>query len=236
MRLFPLICTPDKVAQAAAQAVQTTAMQSVHFNHKPPPPLPPGALTQRQAVALLTKFSAQGDFNGGSANAAPATCEIENLFLGTSYGGPFVGSDQKNPEAGPSNLNTSVPPPEIHRAHPNFSPDPNIFYMSSESARHDSTHSFLETLPHPSKVYPPGFFPSQDLKVGAAISGSGLPSSTRPSTRSGHRFELAENSDPPALLNGAPGRVETPVSCPPSGQIAPSPDEGHITDVNDATK
>ena len=173
-----------------------------------------------QAVAPLTKFSAQGDFNGGSANAPPVTCEIENLFLGTSYVGPFIGSDQKNPEAGPSNLNTSVPPPEIRRAHPNFlpfSPDPNIFYMSSESARRGSTHPFLETLPHPSKVYPPGFFPSQDLKVGAAITGSGSPSSTRPSTRSGHRFELAENSDPPALLNDAPRRVEAPVSCPPSG-------------------
>jgi hypothetical protein len=108
--------------------------------------------------------------------------------------------------------------------------------MSSESTRRDSTHSCLETLPHPSKVYPPGFFPSQDLKVGAAISGSGSPSSTWPSTRSGHCFELAENSDPPALLNGAPRRVEAPVSCPPSGQIAPSRDEGHVTDDNDARK
>jgi hypothetical protein len=232
---YPLICTPDKAAQAAAQAAQTAALQSSHFNPQPPPPHP-SALTQDQALALLSKFTAQGYFTGGGANAAPETREVENLLLNTSYGGPYAGLDQKKPEAGPSNLNTFVPRPEIHRAQSNFSPfspDPNNFYMSSETARRDSTYSRLDTLPHPSKAYAPGFFPSQDLKVNTAVgngsSGRGSPSCTRPV--SGNRFGFMENSDPPAPLNRAPGRAEAPISRPPSGQMAPPRDEGHESDL-----
>jgi len=222
-----LICIPDKAAQAAAQAAPTAAMQSAHFNPQPPPPLP-GALTQDQSPALLSKFTTQGYFKGGGANAALETRDIETLHLNTSYGSPFIGSDQKKPEAGPSNLNTFVPRPEIHRAQSNFSPfspDPNDFYMSSESGRRDSVYSRLEGLPHPSKAYAPGFFPSQDLKVNMnGGSGRGSSSSTRPA--SGNRFGFAENSDP-APLNRASGRAEVPISRPTSGQMATSDGEGH---------
>ena len=227
--IFLIICIPDKAAQAAAQAAQTAAMQSAHFNPQPPPPLP-GALTQDQALALLSKFTAQGYFTGGGANASPETREIENLLLNTSYGGPFVGSDQKKPDGGPSSMGTFVPRPEIHRAQSNFSPfspDPNNLYMSSESARRDSTYSRLETLPHPSKAYAPGFFPSQDLKVNTG-NGRVSPSSTRPG--SGNRFGFAESSDPSAPLNRAPGRAEAPISRPSSGQMASSGGEGTESD------
>ncbi|KIM36104.1 hypothetical protein M413DRAFT_428016 [Hebeloma cylindrosporum] len=166
----------------------------------------------------------------GGANASPETREIENLLLNASYGGPFVGSDQKKPEPGPSGMGTFVPRPEMHRAQSNFSPfspDPNNLYMSSESARRDSAYSRLETLPHPSKAYAPGFFPSQDLKVNTA-NGRVSPASARPA--SGNRFGFAENSDPPAPLNRAPGRAEAPISRPPSGQMAPSGGEGIESD------
>jgi len=232
----PLICAPDKAAQAAAQAAQTAAMQSAHFNPQPPPPLP-GALTQDQALALLSKFTAQGYFTGGGASASPETREIENLLLNTSYGGPFVNSDQKKPDAGPSSMSAFVPRPEIHRAQSNFSPfspDPNNLYMSSESARRDSTYSRLETLPHPSKAYAPGFFPSQDLKINTTGNGRASPASTRPA--SGNRFGFGENSDPPAPLNRASGRAEAPISRPPSGQMASSSsggiDSDRIHDLN----
>ena len=130
-------------------------------------------------VQICTTDKAAQD---GGANATPETREIENLLLNTRYGGPFVSLDQKKPEAGPSSLNTFAPHPEIYRARPNFSPDPNNFYMSSESVRRDSTYSRLETLPHPSKAYALAFFPSQDLKVGNGSSGRGLPSSTQPAS------------------------------------------------------
>ncbi|KAF8967416.1 hypothetical protein BDZ97DRAFT_1903326 [Flammula alnicola] len=233
-----------KAAQAAAQAAQSAALQFT------PPPLvpPPGAITPEQAMQILQKFTAQGYFQGGGASASYETSEVENALLSSGYGSVIMNTEQlqqklaqqHQQEGGTSGINNNhfVPRPEIHRTQSNFSPfspEPNNLYMSSENARRDS-YSRMETLPHPSKAYAPGFFPvqqGQDLKVNTTVGNSGVskvsPTATRPS--SANLYGFGESSDPPTSINRAPGRSEGPISRPSSGQMAAPSVEVHDSDV-----
>lgn len=116
----------------------------------------------------------------------------------------------------------------MHRLQSNFSPfspDLNNLYTSSESVRRDPGAPFsrLDSLPHPSKAYAPGFYPlsSQDLKLNTTVGGPQgkvSPTTTRPSSAT--RYGFSETVDPPAPINRAPGRIEGPISRPPSGQTS----------------
>jgi len=114
----------------------------------------------------------------------------------------------------------------MHRLQSNFSPfspDPNNLYTSSEGVRRDPGTPFsrLESLPHPSKAYAPGFYPlpSQELKLNTTVGGSqGKVSPTAARPPSATRYGFSETTDPPAPINRAPGRVEGPISRPSSGQ------------------
>jgi hypothetical protein len=132
---------------------------------------------------------------------------------------------------------------EMHRLPSNFSPfspDPNNLYTSLENVKRDSGNSFphLESLPHPSKAYAPGFhpLPSQELKLNTTLGGyqgKVSQSTGRPSPPSATRygFSLAETVDPP--LNRAPGRAEGPISRPSSGQTSEIQEAGGlIHDLN----
>ncbi|KAJ3506808.1 hypothetical protein NLJ89_g6660 [Agrocybe chaxingu] len=216
-----------KAAQAAAQAAQAAAMQS---NYTPAP----GSITQDQAMQILQKLALQGYPAAGSYDSA----EVENALLNNGYNGSMLNSEQKPPkDEGPSGMNSFPQRPDLQRTHSNFSPfspDPNNLYTSSESVRRDqnsSSYPRLDTLPHPSKAYAPGFFPqqSQDLKVNTGTNGPNTskvsPVAARPSSAS--RYGFAENSDPPTR---AMGRSEAPISRPSSGQMS-APADHHESDV-----
>ncbi|KAF9562486.1 hypothetical protein CPC08DRAFT_634036 [Agrocybe pediades] len=225
-----------KAAQAAAQAAQTAALQA---QYQPLTVQP--AITQDQALQILQKFSSQGYFSTSGVNAGVSgasvsvtaphssqdTSELENSLL--TYGSNGREDNNKKDESVSNAHNAFVARPEFHRAQSNFSPfspDPNNIYMSSESLRRDAApFSRLESLPHPSKAYAPGFFPvqqqQQDLRVNTGQPGSGngkvSPTSLRQSNSG--RYTFAETSDPPTPINRAPGRSELPISRPPSGQL-----------------
>lgn len=210
-------------------------------------------------MVILQKFAAQGYFNGGGQTSAPDTSEIENALLSGGYGSVMMNTEQIQQKLGHHilqqqqqaqqyqqqhqqdevlGMNSYASRPEVHRSQMNFSPfspEPNNMYMSSEPARRDS-YSRLESLPHPSKAYAPGFFPMQqahDLKVNTGMGASNAakisPTQTRPS--SGNLYGFSDNSDPPTPINRAPGRSEAPISRPSSGQMA-APHSEDIQDLN----
>ncbi|CAA7259349.1 unnamed protein product [Cyclocybe aegerita] len=216
-----------KAAQAAAQAAQAAAMQS---NYMPAP----GSITQDQAMQILQKLALQGYPTSGSYDSA----DVENALLNNGYNGSMLHSEQKpSKDEGPSSMNSFPQRPELQRTQSNFSPfspDPNSLYTSSESVRRDqnsSSYPRLDTLPHPSKAYAPGFFPqhSQDLRINTSANGPNTskvsPVAARPSSAS--RYGFAESSDPPAR---AMGRSEAPISRPSSGQMS-APVDNHESDV-----
>ena len=139
-----------------------------------------------------------------------------------------------------SGMSSFQPRSEMHRPPSNFSPfspDPNNLYTSLESVRRDSGNSFshLESLPHPSKAYAPGFhpLPSQELKLNTTLGGSQGNLKVSPTT--GHppsatRYGFSETVDPPH--NRAPGRVEGPISRPSSGQTSEIQEAGLMHDLN----
>ena len=130
------------------------------------------------------------------------------------------------------------PRSEMHRPPSNFSPfspDPNNLYTSLESVRRDSGNSFshLESLPHPSKAYAPGFhpLPSHELKLNTTLGGSQgkiSPTSGRPPSAT--RYGFSEIADP--TLNRAPGRAEGPISRPSSGHTSEIQEAGLMHDLN----
>lgn len=202
----------DKAAQAAAQAAQAAALESQYAG---PIAHAPGAITTEQALNLLQKFSLQTYSSGYDSS------EIENALLNNGYKG--LHNEQKvKTEESSSGMNSFQPRSDVHRPQSNFSPfspEPNNLYTSSESVRRDSSGSFsrLESLPHPSKAYAPGFYPlaSQDLKLNTTLGGSqGKVSPTAGGPPSATRYGFSETSDPPAPMNRAPGRVESPISRP----------------------
>jgi len=149
--------------------------------------------------------------------------DVENALLNNGYGGSTRSDQQKTAQ---EETNAFVGRPELLRTQSNFSPfspDPNSLYTSSENVgRGANAYSRLD-LPHPSKAYAPGFFPQQqEIRVNTAISNGGSgkvsPASARPASAS--RYSFAENSDPPAPMNRAPGRGEAPISRPGSGQMS----------------
>ncbi|KAH9482215.1 putative RNA-binding protein C23E6.01c [Psilocybe cubensis] len=231
-----------KAAQAAAQAAQTAALQS-HFNSIAlPAPLPHAVntLTQDQALEILQKFSAQGYYNGGGPSSSYEVSEIENALL------TFGAREEKKeeapaPSASTSNF-TSASRPEVTRAQSSFSPfspDPNNLYMTSGTTRRESPYSRVETLPHPSKAYAPGFLSLQppELKVNVANNGSSSekvsPTSARPSSGARYTGSFSGDSEPHTSLNRAPGRTEAPISRPSSGQMSvPAADADPIQDLN----
>ncbi|KAF8165776.1 hypothetical protein B0H34DRAFT_780524 [Crassisporium funariophilum] len=224
-----------KAAQAAAQAAQTAALQTQY----PPPVAPvPGSITQEQAVQLLQRFTVQSLGDNGSGYD---TRELENSLLNSGYGVPGLHDEHKPAKEEASSGMTSYSRPELHRAQSNFSPfspDPNNLYTSSENTRRDAgtPYSRLESLPHPSKAYAPGFYPlhAQDLKLNTAVSSSGhgkvSPSAGRPPSAS--RYGFSESVDPLAPVNRAPGRSEAPISRPSSGQTSAHA-EAHEADIHD---
>jgi hypothetical protein len=182
----------------------------------------------------LQKFSLQNYPSGYDSS------EIENALLNNDNGYNGLNGEQKTKkEENSSGMNSFPPRSEMHRPPSNFSPfspDPNNLYTSSESVRRDSGNSFsrLESLPHPSKAYAPGFYPlpSQELKVNTALGGSQgkiSPASGRPPSAT--RYGFSETADPPAPINRAPGRVEGPISRPSSGQTSDFK-EGLMHDLN----
>lgn len=190
-------------------------------------------MTQEQAIQLLQKFTMQQGYLGnndsspsdGSDASAGYIHSLHNEILADQKGRGSLGILSDDLPPGLDSFSPGyMPRPEVHRALSTFSPfspDPNLY---AESKRRDST-SRLETLPHPSKAYAPGFFPlqTQDVKIGNGGSATGLerisPTSTRPSSASRYG-SFAEKTDPPALPNRASGRAEAPISRPPSGQTS----------------
>lgn len=137
-----------------------------------------------------------------------------------------------------SGMSSFQPRSEMHRPPSNFSPfspDPNNLYTSLEGVRRDSGNSFshLESLPHPSKAYAPGFhpLPSHELKLNTTLGGSqGKVSPTSGRPPSATRYGFPETADPP--LNRAPGRAEGPISRPSSGQTSEIQEAGLMHDLN----
>ena len=212
----------DKAAQAAAQAAQAAALENQYASPAP------GAITQEQALHLLQKFSLQNYPSGYDSS------EIENALLNNGYSG--LNGEQKIKR---EEISSGMKPrSEMHRPPSNFSPfspDPNNLYTSMESVRRDSGNSFsrLESLPHPSKAYAPGFYPlpSQELKLNTTLGGSQgkvSPTTGRPSSAT--RYGFSETVDPP--INRAPGRVEGPISRPSSGQTSEIQEAGLMHDLN----
>jgi hypothetical protein len=222
----------DKAAQAAAQAAQAAALENQYASQVAPAP---GAITQEQALHLLQKFSLQ-NYPSGYNNS-----EIESSLLNNGYSG-LNGERKTNKEENSSGMSSFQPRSEMHRAPSNFSPfspDPNNLYTSSESVRRDSGNSFsrLESLPHPSKAYAPGFYPlpSHELKLNTTQGHGGSQGKVSPTTATGcpssaTRYGFSETVDPP--INRAPGRVEGPISRPSSGQTSEIQEAGIMHDLN----
>ena len=182
----------------------------------------------------MQKFSLQSYPSGFDSS------EIENALLNNGYNGLNGEQIQQKikKEEISSGMSSFQPLSEIHRPPSNFSPfspDPNNLYTSLESVRRDSGNSFsrLESLPHPSKAYAPGFYPlpSQELKLNTTLGGSQgkiSPTTGRPLSATRHGF--LESVDPP--INRAPGRVEGPISRPSSGQTSEVQEAGLMHDLN----
>ena len=217
----------DKAAQAAAQAAQAAALENQYASPAPAP----GAITQEQALHLLQRFSLLNYPSGYDRS------EIENALLNNGYSG-LNGEQKTKKEEDPSSMSSFQPRSEMHRPPSNFSPfspDPNNLYTSSESIRRDSSNSFsrLESLPHPSKAYAPGFYPlpSQELKLNTTLGGSqGKVSPTAGRPPSATRYGFSETVDPP--INRAPGRIEGLISRPSSGQTSEIQEAGLMHDLN----
>ena len=198
-----------------------------------PVALAPGAITQEQALHLLQKFSLQSYPSGYDSS------EIENALLNNGYSG-LNGEQKTKKEEILSGMSSFQPRSEMHRPPSNFSPfspDPNNLYTSLESVRRDSGISFsrLESLPHPSKAYAPGFYPlpSQELKLNTKLGGSQgkvSPTAGRPPSATRYGFSETVQVDPP--INRAPGRVEGPISRPSSGQTSEIQEGGLMHDLN----
>ena len=176
------------IDKAAQAAAQAAQAAALESQYAGLTASAPGAITPEQALHLLQKISLQ------------AAKKEENS----------------------SGMSSFQPRSEMHRPQSNFSPfspEPNNLYTSSENAKYDLGASFsrLESLPHPSKAYAPGFYPlpSQDLKL-TTPGGKVSPAAGRPSSTTLYGF--SESADPPAPINRAPGRVEGPISRPSSGQ------------------
>jgi hypothetical protein len=219
----------DKAAQAAAQAAQAAALENQYASPVAPTP---GAITQQQALHLLQKFSLQNHPPGYDSS------EIENALLNNGYSGLVNGEKKTKKEEISSGMSSFQPRSEMHRPPSNFSPfspDPNNLYTSLESVRRDSCNSFsrLESLPHPSKAYAPGFYPlpSQELKLNTSLGGSqGKVSPTTGRPPSATRYGFLETVDLP--INRAPGRAEGPISRPSSGQTSEIQEAGLMHDLN----
>ncbi|PPQ78912.1 hypothetical protein CVT25_002372 [Psilocybe cyanescens] len=232
MQGFPI--GGSRIRLSWGRTAQTAALQSQFNAISIPAPLPQSVntLTQDQALEILQKFSAQGFYNGGGPSSSYEVSEIENALL------TYSSREEKKEEAPTTNF-ASTSRPEVHRAQSSFSPfspDPNNLYMTSGTTRRESPFSRLDTLPHPSKAYAPGFFPLQppELKVNVPNGGSSSdkvsPTSARPLSG---RYAFSGDSDPQTPLNRAPGRSEAPISRPSSGQMTvPVTDADAIQDLN----
>ena len=140
----------DKAAQAAAQAAQAAALETQYTPA-------PGAITQEQALHILQKFSLQNYPSGYDSS------EIENSLLNNNYNG-LQGEQKVKKEENSSGMSSFQHRSEMNRQQYNFSPfspDPSNLYTSSESVRRDPGAPFsrLESFPHPSMAYAPGFYP-----------------------------------------------------------------------------
>lgn len=229
--------SPDKAAQAAAQAAQAAALQTNYTA----PTLPAGnAMTPDQALHLLYKLSQQGYISPGSSgvtnDANSNTSSAHDTFATSTPS--TLGPDVKlrsGPDT-PHNVdsfasNAFLPRPDVQRMLSNFSPfspDPDPFV---EESKPRDTPSFArsEALPHPSKAYAPGFYPhqlqTQELKhsSGTPVAGKVSPSG-RPSSASRYGAYL----DMPDRTISRPD----PSSRPLSGQT-PMPNSRAEADHND---
>ena len=218
----------DKAAQAAAQAAQAAQAAALENQYASPVAPAPGAITQEQALHILQKFSLQNYPSGYDSS------EVENALLNNGLNG----EQKSKKEEISSGMGSFQPRSEMHRPPSNFSPfspDPNNLYTSLESVRRDSGNSLsrLESLPHPSKAYAPGFYPlpSQELKLNTTLGGSqGKVSPTTGRPPSATRYGFSETVDP--LISRASGRVEGPISRPSSGQTSEIQDGGLMHDLN----
>ncbi|KAF9527975.1 hypothetical protein CPB83DRAFT_894696 [Crepidotus variabilis] len=195
-----------KAAQAAAQAAQAAAFTTPSY--QPAPTV--GSLSQEQALQLLQKLG----MSYPTTSTPYSSTEVENALLNSSYSGPLpdlIPSRDSHP--------SYAPHPGLNRNHSQFSPfspDPNNLYtVPTDGLRRDTPYTRLDTLPHPSQSYAPGFFPQINTGLGrdgkTTPPGAGRPASAT-------RYTFAENTDP--SLNRAPGRLEGPISRPNSGKPA----------------
>ncbi|KAJ2930415.1 hypothetical protein H1R20_g6693, partial [Candolleomyces eurysporus] len=210
-----------KAAHAAAQAAQATLQNSQNAGQL-------GSMTQQQAIQLLEKFAMQNyQADHGMMASIPEGGEPDaNLNYATMIASGGVSFGMPGKEDNGSSFDTYsgfLPRPDVQRALSSFSPfspDPNM--SIAEGKRRESR---LDSLPHPSKAYAPGFLPlqSQEMRGGGSppkglSSGNRLsPSSSRPSSA---HYGFADSSDPPALLGRVPGRAEAPISRPSSGRTS----------------
>jgi hypothetical protein len=185
-------------------------------------------MTQQQAIQLLEKFALQNyQADHGMMASIPEGGEPDaNLNYATMIASGEISFGMAGREDNGSsfdNYSGFLPRPDVQRALSSFSPfspDPNM--SISEGKRRESR---LDSLPHPSKAYAPGFHPLQSHEVrGGGSSPNGLssgnrlsPSSSRPSST---YYGFADNSDPPALLGRVSGRAEVPISRPSSGRTS----------------
>ncbi|KAG6919753.1 hypothetical protein DXG01_001587 [Tephrocybe rancida] len=208
-----------KAAQAAAQAAQAAAIQT---QYTAPVPQPQNMMTQEQAMQLLQKLNMQGyldtvpnaltehgndPITSAYAVDAPFDSKIQESVLGARDASHLFDSFSSN---GYQHR------PEIHRSQSSFapfSPEPNAFVEKQREL-----FSRADMLPHPSKAYAPGFLPQNELKVNTEVAAPGKtsPTSARPTsaTRYGPFLEGSNGYGG----NRAPGRPESSISRPTSGQ------------------
>ena len=194
-------------------------------------------MTQAQALALLEKFASQNyQPERGLMSSIPEGGEPDtnlNYAAMLSNGNISLGVPRDDINYRPSDYPQFAPRPEIQRALSSFSPfspDPNLMV---DDKRRDamSAPNRLDSLPHPSKAYAPGFMPldpkDRTSPTGLPASNRLSPTSSRPSSAS--RYGFADSSDP---LVRNPGRVEAPISRPPSGQTVSPQDTGRFQDMD----
>jgi len=197
-----------------------------------------GSLTKEQAFQILQRlglsYPTPSGFNG---------VDVENTFLNnnsyrTNGHGPHA--DTVKPATMKDEMHNSFfTRPDFFRNQSNFSPfspDPNNLYTSSDCLGYDLNPlgSGLDSFSRSSKTFDPRFFvPPREVKINTAVNVDELkvsPTSAHPT--SANRYGFAEHTDPLATVNGSYGRLEPPISRPPSGQLECGRDTGPIHDLN----
>jgi hypothetical protein len=212
---------PDKAAQAAAQAAQSTALQAQF--QQPVAPAPTTQLTSEEAIQLIQRLALAGvlDSQGNIIRDARSNEQSANNSYGEGAASGYEREEKSRFMSGMMELRQNRLQQESKFSP--FSPDPNLFSGEKNELPHQASRNYTST-------FAPSHLHMHDSKAAAGFNGNNDKVTRLPNAS--QRFSSLYLDDPGR-------RQEAPISRPNSGtpsngQAAQQEDKEHgaIQDVN----